>query len=133
MLITCPCCNRTFLSNEKIRGKVLFLKMAFHIRKLCCTRNDITEKELLSVTREPRVVKARHLAAYLIYKYCGFNLKRTGGFVNRDHTTVVHARKRCFNSYATRSDLYEQLVSLSAEVESLIDPMQSGSDLKAVA
>lgn len=45
-------------------------------------------------TRKREIVKARHIAMHLAYKYGDFSLKYIGeAFGGRDHTTVINAKQ----------------------------------------
>lgn len=50
-----------------------------------------SEAEILSPSREKRVVRARHMAMMALASTGRHSLSDIGGFFNRDHSTVVHA------------------------------------------
>ena len=52
-------------------------------------------------TREMHVIKARHIAMYLCYKYTNLSLTKTGNVFNKDHATVMHACKSVLNQMET--------------------------------
>ena len=54
----------------------------------------INEETIKSRTRRREVVDVRQVAMYLVQKYTRLNLKKTGELFNRDHATVLHAKRR---------------------------------------
>ena len=63
------------------------------IVKVVTAITGITERELFSRTKKRSIVKARQVGMYLVYKYTHFSTVITGDIFNRDHATVIHARK----------------------------------------
>jgi chromosomal replication initiation ATPase DnaA len=136
MLVICPCCKNSFkLEIPDDQKSIIDSHLDHYILKACAKKFNTTLEAIKSKSRHTANKNARHCAAYLIYKYCGYSLKTVGNMLRRDHTTVIHARRRCFDSYATRSDLYTHLVALSTEIESILElkSEQPESKLKAVA
>jgi chromosomal replication initiator protein len=65
------------------------------IKLATCEQFNISEQELLSTTRTPRIAKPRQLAMYLARELTGESLPAIGRqFGGRDHTTVLHAWRR---------------------------------------
>lgn len=121
MFCTCPHCQQSFELVVPER-KVMELKLAIFILNSICQRFHVTEAEIKSRSRLPEIAKARHIAAFLIYKYCGYSVTTTGHLIHRHWTSVIHAQKRCVNAYATKMDIYQDLVELSKEVEEILEP-----------
>lgn len=54
----------------------------------------IDEQKLKSRSRIRRIADVRQISMYLVHKYTRLSCVRTGELFNRDHSTVIHARKR---------------------------------------
>lgn len=55
---------------------------------------DVSKADLKSRKRNLDIKNARHIAIYLVYKYTEKSTNETGRLFDRDHSTVIHARKR---------------------------------------
>ena len=73
----------------------------------------VTIEQLLSNSREYRVVRARQAACWLLRGY-GLSFPRIGAIVSRDHTTVMHACGRVDNDPAVRAMLWPILTRTTA-------------------
>jgi chromosomal replication initiation ATPase DnaA len=62
-------------------------------------------EQVLSNSREDRVVKARQAACWLMRGF-GLSFPRIGAIVGRDHTTVMHACTKIDNDPAIRAILW---------------------------
>jgi chromosomal replication initiator protein len=51
----------------------------------------ITETQMLSDSRVPEIVSARHIAMYCLRKSTNMRLEMIGEVFNRDHSTVINA------------------------------------------
>lgn len=61
-----------------------------------CT--GILPNEICSKYRNIEYVRARHLFCYIASRHLGMHLTKIGLFLNRDHSTVIHA-KNCYQDY----------------------------------
>ena len=50
---------------------------------------NVTEEDILSRCRNKEVVFARHLYCSILKRFFGYTLKKIGGILKRDHTTVI--------------------------------------------
>jgi chromosomal replication initiator protein len=84
----------------------------------------ISKKDILSTSRKCQIVLARNIVMYLMNVQLMKTTEKTGAFVNRDHTTCIHAVK-VMKGYI---DLYNKhnvddmgIVSKLMECESVLD------------
>lgn len=65
-----------------------------NIIKFVCELYGTNYELLKGKSRKREIVEARHVAMYLLTRYTPMSLKRIGmHFGNRDHSTVIHARR----------------------------------------
>jgi len=84
------------LSKEIPKKEVYGERYYFRYRDIVKSVSAVTsvsERAMYSRTRKRDVVKARQIAMYLVYKYTHFSTIVTGQIFNREHCTVIHARK----------------------------------------
>lgn len=79
----------------------------------CCTQfYGLTSAEMLSDRRTARIVRARMVAAYLCCKMTTRSLPTIGSRLNRDHTTVLHARDSIARRIQTDVNLHQEVEAL---------------------
>ena len=61
------------------------------IKKLICDEFSLSEKEIISASRQQRIVKPRQIAIYLSRKYTDQPIKSIGSSFNRYHATAIYA------------------------------------------
>jgi hypothetical protein len=76
---------------------------AKRIIKAVSEATGITISDILSPRRSNSVVRARHIAIYIIREYTRKSLPEIGRHTNRDHSTIIHAL-RCVEA---KRDYYE--------------------------
>ncbi|MBD3197996.1 MAG: DUF4406 domain-containing protein [Candidatus Lokiarchaeota archaeon] len=59
----------------------------------------IETKKIISVSRKRTYRDARFVFCYLAKKYTKLSLEKIGLYINRDHSSVIHALKQCDNIY----------------------------------
>ena len=65
------------------------------IMKVVCEEFEIDIDLITSKKRQRNIVDARHIFCYLASKAYGrFTLKQIGGLINRDHASVLHAKRK---------------------------------------
>jgi len=57
------------------------------------TSTKLNRQILMARTRRRDIVRARQIAMYLMNKYTKFSFKKIGFVFDRDHATVIHAKK----------------------------------------
>lgn len=133
MKICCPNCNHEFIQiNPKGNNlhKKATIVQTLVIVNLCANHFNVTYAQVVGRSREKQIVKARHSAIYLLYKWGFLTCKEIGQLINRDHTTVVFGKQRVLDSFSTKTDLYEDILFLESEVEAYLNPSKQ---LKATA
>ena len=55
--------------------------------------------DILSRSRKSEAVKGRHIFCAILKKYYGYKLKKIGGIVDRDHTSIIHSIEQFNNRY----------------------------------
>lgn len=61
------------------------------VQRVVCETFGITQSELISARRSPKIVKPRHIAMALSYKLSGHSTTIVGEKFGRDHSTIIHA------------------------------------------
>ncbi len=87
------------------------------ICKIVCHVSGVSIEDLKSNSRKLEVVAARHVAMSLAYKYVRCSLTELGKyFGDKNHTTVIHARKSVQDKLAINdvaiTQLYKQTETL---------------------
>jgi len=59
-----------------------------------CARLEVTWADLIGRSREARIVEARNILFYILYRVYKLTAKETGQFFKRDHATVLSGAKR---------------------------------------
>lgn len=129
MICLCPKCGNVFesipVNNEHMEMR---LRKALDIRELCKEYYGVSETDLKGRNKKKKVSACRHMAIYLVLKYCGYKKTQVGRLFNRDHTSVIHAEKRVKNSLFTQQDLFNDLKLLQDRVEmSVFNPLKVAS------
>lgn len=63
------------------------------VTDIVCRCLNVNYEDVFNQTRKREIVEARHIAMYLVYTFSELSLKHTGRFFNRDHSTVLHAKR----------------------------------------
>lgn len=56
---------------------------------------EVTPAEVLGRTRRPEAMAARQVAMTVMHRHVGMSSPTVGGLFGRDHSTVLHAVRRC--------------------------------------
>lgn len=78
------------VSNRKMTPKQR-LALCNEIIEKVCSYYAVTNEDIIGKSRCRDIIKARHMAIYIIRNKVKYKLKATGTLFNRDHTTVIHA------------------------------------------
>jgi chromosomal replication initiator protein len=113
MINTCPHCGHQFEAAKPKDGTQL---RYLQIIEACTEYYGITRKALLSKTREKNVTSCRHVIMHLIRKYTPYSVTTIGQYLNRDHTTVVHAERRAANAFFTKGDIYPHILEIEQKL-----------------
>lgn len=62
-----------------------------------CNHYEINESDIKGICKKQVFVKARHLYSFIAIKTTKQNTTQIGGKINRDHSTVSHAKKKITN------------------------------------
>ncbi|MCM2283759.1 MAG: chromosomal replication initiator protein DnaA [Desulfobacula sp.] len=87
------------------------------IKKLICDEFSLSEKEIVSASRQQRIVKPRQIAIYLSRKYTDQPIKSIGSSFNRYHATAIYAINAVEKELKQKSVLFEQINYLSKKIE----------------
>ena len=84
------------------------------IQRYVCTYYDISRADLLSARRDAKVIKPRHVAAYLCKTLTLKSLPDIGRrFGGRDHTTILNSVKKITVKLATDEDLAKDIKTIT--------------------
>ena len=66
------------------------------LAKAVCTAFCVSKEEFFSNNRPAYLTTPRHAFYYLAYRHCDQSTPQIGRFMNgRDHTTIIHGKKKC--------------------------------------
>lgn len=128
MIVVCQHCNHVFDYTPTEAVKISPVQI-YDIIDLCCEHFEVTRTGIFSRFRGGEVVKARHVAMYLIYgeEKNGISLHEIGELFNRDHTSIISARQRCKDAIDTKMDVYKDLLTLSRKAAGIISGLKIAS------
>ena len=75
--------------------KELKLKENSYIIQYVCKHENISYSELIIRSRERILADVRFVLAALLKRFTKKSLSEVGEDINRDHSTVAHAKKQC--------------------------------------
>lgn len=78
---------------DGIEGKRRYYKLDDVVNSVIIN-NNVKRSELMSRRRDSEIKNARHIGMYLAYKYTEFSLHKVAEYFERNHATVIHAKKR---------------------------------------
>jgi len=87
------------------------------IKKFICDEFSISEKEIISASRQQRIVKPRQIAIFLSKKYTDHSIKTIGASFNRYHATAIYAINAIEKELKQKTVLFEQINYLSKKIE----------------
>tara|TARA_R110001606_G_scaffold9141_2_gene39864 strand:- start:541 stop:966 length:426 start_codon:yes stop_codon:yes gene_type:complete len=76
------------------------------------TLTGVSREKMRSRTRVRGIVDVRQVTMYLVEKYTRLTLSKTGELFNRDHATVLHAKKRVKDAKNGYNEELRQIVDL---------------------
>lgn len=78
-----------------------------NILRDCANEYGCTLQELMSASRKTRIMLARRKAMYLLWQRGTMSKAHIGRYLNKDHTTVIHAIRSYEKSLAKRGEASE--------------------------
>jgi len=69
----------------------------------------ITVSQILTKSRKREVINGRFIFCGIMNDYFSYTLKRIGGVIGRDHTTIIHAVRK-FRDRIRNEDDFKELV-----------------------
>lgn len=86
-----------------------------------CKRHGLRRNQVVSPSRYPDIVRARHEAMYLIATHTNLSSTEIGAMLHRDHATVLYAM-RSVTQWRERSEDY------AADLDSILNPVASAPE-----
>jgi len=77
---------------------------------------NVTIKDLLGTCREHPICEARHIAMWIIRKYCKKGTIFIGKLFNKDHTTVCHACQQVKNKMETEDSFKNDMHNIFSQL-----------------
>ena len=89
------------------------------ILNVTCKALKITPEQVKSTTRKAEVVFARHIYCYLA-STGGYNYTLTsiGDLINKDHASVLHAKRKIKDGTETYKDIFDQVERIKTLIDS---------------
>jgi len=106
---------RSVLVNIARNKKVITVDF---IKKIICSEFSLSEQELISTSRQKRVVKPRQVAMFLARKYTDQPLKTIGKSFNRYHATAIYSINAVEKELKQQGIFAEQMSHLCRKIES---------------
>lgn len=91
---------------------------------MVCRFYEIKPDAILSKTRRREIVWARHVAMVLVGENSRLSVTSIGRYFQRDHTTVLHARKAVRDLCDTNEVLRGEVMELSAAILAKREPVR---------
>ncbi|WP_321492425.1 chromosomal replication initiator protein DnaA [uncultured Desulfobacter sp.] len=88
------------------------------IKKLVCEAFDVSEQELVSKSRQHRIVKPRQVAIFLSKQYTDQPIKTIGASFKRYHATAIYSINAVEKQMKQKGQIYEQVRYLTSKLES---------------
>ncbi|MCS7165496.1 MAG: chromosomal replication initiator protein DnaA [Candidatus Calescibacterium sp.] len=76
---------------------------------------SISKEEILSNSREKRVVYPRHVITYLLRDVLGMSFKGIGNYLKKDHTTIMHSYER-INVMLASPKVYRDIANIKEKL-----------------
>lgn len=76
---------------------------------------SISKEEILSNSREKRVVYPRHVITYLLRDVLGMSFKGIGNYLKKDHTTIIHSYER-INVMLASPKVYRDIANIKEKL-----------------
>lgn len=86
------------------------------IIRIVCAKYGVTIADLKSRDRSGDVMSARHLANYLLMNFTGYSCTQIGNFFNRDHTSILHSRRKVVDLINTYEDWRQTVENITAKI-----------------
>ena len=80
-----------------------------------CEHFQIPERELRGSRRHQALVYARHVFCYIAFEYTSASKCKIGHFLNRDHTTIIHALRRILRDHEGDLEFYQMCINIAKE------------------
>lgn len=80
-----------------------------------CEHFQIPERELRGSKRHQAIVYARHVFCYIAFEYTSASKSKIGHFLNRDHTTIIHALRRIFRDHEDDLEFSQMCINIARE------------------
>lgn len=78
-----------------------------------CKKMGLKNKDVVGKSRKAEIVKARHIAMYILREEMGIQLVRVAKLMGRnDHTTVMHAVEKIKGEFNTDQEVREQVMEV---------------------
>lgn len=89
---------------------------------------DVSLASLISPSRRRKYTVPRMMCMYFMERYTDLTLKKIGAeFGNRDHSTVIHARKTVMNLYETNATIRAEVIQIEEKIEVLLNLNQDAA------
>ena len=82
------------------------------IASVVCLHYRVSLKLMRGACREPWIVKARHVLVHLIEHFNGPNAMGIGRYLHKDHTSIIHARRKIEKQLLTDGALNVEIAKL---------------------
>ena len=114
----------------KLKHEILHPHIQYEKRELIenrvmnaiCDYFNVTPLEVISESRYPHIVIARHFIAYALRKHYLFTFKQVGNILgNRDHSTIVHATTAIDNYLGYDKQIQRQYEDIKGILHTLCD------------
>jgi len=89
---------------------------------IVCRNCEVSKEDVIRGPRKSSIIIARHLYCWFAMNLSGKTSIEIGNSINRDHSTVLHARDKVQNMIDTNDELYMPYYTpISEQVNKIIN------------
>lgn len=107
-------------SRSKVSSEILLTNLPTlrHIFDCVCAHYCVSLTDILSIRRDPRFVKPRHVAQYLARQLTTKSLPQIGRALGRDHTSVHYAIQSIESKMRADASLAVEIATIARKISS---------------
>jgi chromosomal replication initiation ATPase DnaA len=103
-------------NNDEEYRSLLNDKIAIMIIQTVCKKYQLCYEDLKLDTKDEQIVVPRQICMSLIKDRTTFSLEKIGSFFNKDHATVLHAKRKSIPSWLLKPSFKVEYEKIETEV-----------------
>lgn len=89
---------------------------------IICENYKVSKEDLFSKRKKTKIVNARHMYMYFLFKYYHKNLTETAKLTNRNHGTIIYAIKKIDNEIKIYKDKIKEIEIILNDINNFLIP-----------